>query len=74
MLEGMDWPTVKRLRQWIRDVNRLGDDYGHEETAGTPDEPEAEMVDAFKRGLTPEQAIIEAFGDATPTCNPEKGR
>lgn len=67
MLEGMDWPTVKRLRQWIRDVNKLGDKYGHEEIAGTPNEPDEEMVDAFKRGLSPEQVIAEAFGDAEPT-------
>jgi hypothetical protein len=62
----MDWPTVKRLRQWVRDVNKLGEKYGHEEMAGTPDEPDAEMVDVFERGLTPEQAVAECFCGQRP--------
>lgn len=58
----MDWATAKRMRQWVREVNALGTQYGHEEAAGTPDHPDPDMLELFERGLSPQQAITEAFG------------
>lgn len=58
----MDMQTARRMRQWVRDVNALGLKYGHEEAAGSLEFPDPDMLDLFERGLTPEQAIAEAFG------------
>lgn len=55
------------LRQFVQEVNKLGEAYGHEEMAGTPDDPDPDVIDAFERGLTPEQVIAEAFGNCQPT-------
>jgi len=63
----MNHKQMMARRQWVRDVNKLGGKYGHEDVAGTPDYPDPDWVDAFERGLTAEQAIAEAFGDAEPT-------
>lgn len=50
------------LRQWIRDCNRLAEKFGHEDPAGTPDDPDPDYVDKFNEGLTPEEVIKEDFG------------
>jgi hypothetical protein len=34
----MNHKQALALRQWIRDVNKLAERYGHEEVAGTPNE------------------------------------
>lgn len=65
----MNWKTAKALRQWIRDYNKLAIAYGHEDTAGTPDEPDADYVELFESGLTPEQAIERDFGSQSPTSS-----
>ncbi|HHM8677488.1 hypothetical protein [Pseudomonas aeruginosa] len=49
------------LRQWIRDVNALGERYGFEEIAGTPDDPDAEYVERWREGETPAEVIAEDF-------------
>ncbi len=49
------------LRQWIREVNALGEQYGFEEIAGTPDDPEAEYVERWREGETPAEVIAEDF-------------
>jgi len=54
------------LRQWIREVNRLGEGYGHEDMAGTPEDPDGDYVARFKAGETPEQVIIADFTDQAP--------
>lgn len=58
----MDLKTARLMRQWVRDVNALGLMYGHEDAAGPLEFPDPDMLDLFERGLTPEQAIAEAFG------------
>ena len=64
----MNLQQAKALRQWIRDVNQLGERYGYEEIAGTPDDPDAEYVERFQAGETPAQVIVADFGDQQPTC------
>lgn len=59
----MNWKTAKAMRQWIRDYNKLAEKYGHEDAAGTPDDPDPDYVDKFNEGLTPEQVIELDFGD-----------
>lgn len=49
------------LRQWIRDVNALGVQYGFEDIAGTPDDPDAEYVERWQSGETPQDVIAEDF-------------
>ena len=39
-----EWKKVKALRQWVRDFNKLAEAYGHEDAAGTPDEPDQYFV------------------------------
>lgn len=56
------------LRQWIREVNELGVRYGYEDMAGTPDDPDAEYVERFEAGETPDQVITADFGDQQPIC------
>lgn len=60
-MEITDWKTIKALRQWIRDYNKLAEAYGHEDAAGTPDEPDPEYVELFATGMTPEEAIRADF-------------
>lgn len=64
----MNLQKAKALRQWIRDVNQLGLKYGHEDLAGTPDDPDGEYVERFEAGETPAQVIAADFGDQQPTC------
>ncbi|HBP1199007.1 TPA: hypothetical protein L5621_006293 [Pseudomonas aeruginosa] len=52
------------LRQWIRDVNALGAQYGHEDMAGSPDEPDAEYVERWQAGETPAEVVAEDFRQA----------
>ncbi|WP_152227568.1 hypothetical protein [Pseudomonas sp. SCB32] len=64
----MRWQDAKALRQWIRDVNALGARFGHEELAGTPDEPDPDYVERWQAGETPAQVIAADFGAQSPTC------
>lgn len=57
----MDHKQAMALRQWIRDVNKLGLQYGHEDVAGTPDDPDAEYVDRFLAGESPAAVIAADF-------------
>jgi hypothetical protein len=63
----MNHKQALALRQWIRDVNKLAERYGHEEMAGTPDDPDAEYVERFEAGETPAQVIAADFGVQQPT-------
>jgi hypothetical protein len=63
----MNQKQVLALRQWIRDVNQLGKQYGLEDMAGTADDPNGEYVDRFMAGETPEQVIASDFPDQSPT-------
>lgn len=56
------------LRQWVRDVNKLGERYGHEDMAGTPDDPDEDYVERFEAGETPAQVIAADFGTQPPVC------
>lgn len=64
----MNHKQALALRQWIRDVNQLGARYGHEDIAGTPDDPDTEYVERFEAGETPAQVIAADFGNQQPTC------
>lgn len=48
----------------IERVNAAGVKHGYEDAAGTVAEPDPEVLDAIKRGLTAEQIIEEMFGSA----------
>jgi hypothetical protein len=63
----MNHKQALALRQWIRDVNKLAERYGHEEMAGTPDDPDAEYAERFEAGETPAQVIAADFGAKQPT-------
>lgn len=58
---------VERRRQWIRDVNKLAEWYGHPELAGTPDNPNAAYVKWFEADQSPAQVIAAVFGPQQPT-------
>ena len=64
----MNWEELKALRQWIRELNKLGERYGHEDMAGTPNDPDPDYVDRFKAGETPAQVIASDFDDQQPGC------
>ena len=57
---------VEQRRQWIRDVNKLGERYGHPGLAGTPDNPDAAYIKCFEAGQTPAQVIASVFGAHQP--------
>lgn len=63
----MNRSDAMALRRWIREVNRLGEQYGHEDMAGTPDYPDPDYVDRFKSGETPAQVIAADFGQQEPS-------
>lgn len=52
----------ERQRKWVRDVNKLGEQYGHPELAGTPDNPNAAYIKCFEADQTPAQVIASVFG------------
>lgn len=62
----MNHKQALALRQWIREVNRLGEGYGYEDLAGTPDDPDIDYVARFEAGETPDQVIVADFTDETP--------
>lgn len=64
----MNLQQAKALRQWIRDVNQLGERYGYEDMAGTPDYPDPEYIERFEAGETPAQVIANDFGGQAPSC------
>lgn len=57
----------EQRRQWIRDVNKLGEQYGHPELAGTPDNPDAAYIKCFEADQTPSQVIASVFGGQQTT-------
>lgn len=58
---------VEQRRQWIREVNKQAEQYGHPELAGTPDNPDAAYVKWFEADQTPAQVIAAVFGSQQPT-------
>jgi len=56
-------------RQWIRDVNKLADQYGYPELAGTPDTPDAAYIKRFEADQTPAQVIASVFGAQQSTSS-----
>lgn len=65
----MNHADAMRLRRWIREVNQLGLQYGYEDMAGTPDDPDFDYVDRFEAGETPAQVIAGDFGEQEPTSH-----
>jgi hypothetical protein len=63
----LDRKFAEERRQWIRDVNKLAEQYGHQELAGTPDNPDAAYVRWFEADQTPAQVISAVFGSQQPT-------
>ncbi|HJH19475.1 MAG TPA: hypothetical protein K8W20_12260 [Pseudomonas lactis] len=59
---------AEERRQWILDVNNLGERYGHPELVGTPDNPDAAYIKCYEAGQTPAQVIASVFGAQQPTC------
>lgn len=64
----MNWQEMKALRQWIREVNAEGVRFGHEEMAGTPDDPDPDYVELWREGKTPAEVIAADFGTQAPTA------
>lgn len=58
---------AEQRHQCIRDVNNLGERYGHPGLAGTPDNPYAAYIKCFDAGQTPAQVIAYVFGAQQPT-------
>ena len=58
---------AEERRQWIRDVNKLAERYGHPELAGTPDNPDAAYIKLFEADQSPAQVIVSVFGAQQPT-------
>ncbi|CAI9912252.1 TPA: hypothetical protein ACNVX4_006306 [Pseudomonas aeruginosa] len=63
-MTNMTQKEALELRQWVREVNALGEQFGFEDMAGTPDAPDAEYVERWREGETPEEVIAEDFRDA----------
>jgi hypothetical protein len=63
----MNWQELKALRQWIREVNAEGLRYGHEDMAGTPDDPDSGYVERWQAGETPAEVIAADFSAQQPT-------
>lgn len=63
----MNWKDTKALRQWIRDINARGLRFGHEDLAGTPEDPDLDYVDRWRAGETVDQVIAADFGDQLPS-------
>lgn len=63
----MNLQQSKTLRQWICDVNTLGERYGYAELAGTPDLPKPEYVELFNTGMPPEDAVARKWEEFLPS-------
>lgn len=63
----LDRKCAEDRRQWVRDVNKLAERYGHPELAGRPDNPHADFVKRFEADETPAQVIAAYFSAQQPT-------
>lgn len=63
----MNLHQAKALRVWIREVNKMGEKFGYEDLAGTPDDPDDEYVARFQSGETPDEVITSDFGTQQPS-------